>query len=246
MSTLTDEEVAAKKREQQREEVRRILLFLRAANRLRELTTTHRLHMKIEWELARVQPPDLRERVMSGMKVVERVDPLVIENLAIRLRPFMMAKEDCFFPYIVKVLPKHVRIEGGPMTFEELSATWKATLRETTAPLPAGLTWPNIIPGLTAESLSEGRMKLVVDHKLLTGGEVIDLLLYGEVAHRDREKEKKLIRVRESEVAPGFEIAVVAVASKLGQLIDILRLYAEGFVNQLPPEIIKDIEENIP
>jgi len=202
--------------------------------------------MKIEFELALVQPPDLRQRVMSGMKIVERVDPLVIENLAIRLRPFTMEREDCFFPYIVKAMPRHVRIEGGPMTFEELSAKWKATLRDTTAPIPAGLKLPSIIPGYTAETLSEGRMKLMVDHQLLTGGEVIDLLLNGEVAHRDRDKEKKLIRIRGSEVAPGFEIAVVSVAAALGQLIDILRLYAEVFASQLPPAAVSDIEENVP
>jgi len=60
-----------------------------------------------------VQLPNPRQRVMSGMKLVESVDRLVIENLATRLRPFMMPKEDCYFPSIVKTLPKHVRIEGG-------------------------------------------------------------------------------------------------------------------------------------
>jgi len=43
MTTLT-----AMDRDQQHAEVRRILLFRRAANRLRELTTKHRLHVKIE------------------------------------------------------------------------------------------------------------------------------------------------------------------------------------------------------
>jgi hypothetical protein len=249
MSTFPDEksaDIAGKKRNQQRAEVRRILLFVRAANRLRELTTKQRFTVEIELELARVQPPDLRQRVLSGLKTVERVDPLVIESLAIRLRPFMMAKEDCFFPYIVKTLSRHMSIENGPMTFDELSAKWKATLSDTTAPLSAGLTFPNIIPGYTAESLSEGRLHLMVDHQLLTSGEVMDLLLYGEVAHRDRDKERKLVRIRESQVGPGFELAVIAVASKLGQLVDILRMYAEAFVKQLPPEIITDIEENVP
>jgi gamma-glutamyl-gamma-aminobutyrate hydrolase PuuD len=145
----------------------------------------------------------------------------------------------------VKALPKYVHIENGPMTFEELSAKWKATLRDTTAPVPA-VKLPNIIPGITAESKSEGRMKLTIDHQLLTGEEVIDLLLYGELAHIDRDKEKKLIRIRESEVASGFEIAVIGVAAKLGTLIDILRMYAEAFINQLPTETIADIEENTP
>jgi len=145
------------------------------------------------------------------------------ENLATRLPPFTLKKEDCFLPYIVKVLPKHVRIEGGPMTFEELSAKWQATMRDTTAPIPAGTTLPNIIPGLTAETMTEGRMKLIVEHEVPTGEEVIDLLLYGEVAHIDRDKEKKLVRIRESEISPGFEIAIIAVAAKLAELIDILR-----------------------
>ena len=246
MSTLTADEIEKKKHEQQRQEVRRILLFRRAADRLRAFTTTNPLNMKLEWELARVQPADLRQRVMSGLKIVERVNPLVIDNLATRLRPFMLQTEDCFFPYIVKVLPKHVRIEGGPMTFEELSAKWKATLRDTTAPIPAGTTLPNIIPGLTAESKSEGRMKLIVEHEVLTGEQIMHLLLYGELVHIDRDKERKLMRIRESEIAPGFEIAVIAVAAKLAELIDILRFYAEAYAERLPPEYIKDIEENVP
>lgn len=246
MSTLMADEIEKKRHEQQREEARRILLFLRAANRLHAFTTTHPLNMKLEWQPALVQPADPRHRVMSGLKIVEPVDPLVVVNLATYLRPFTLQKEDCFFPYIVKVLPKHVRIEGGPMTFEELSAKWKATMRETTAPIPAGTTWPNIVPGLTAEMMSEGRMKLVVEHEVLTGEEVIDLLLYGEVAHIDRDKEKKLMRIRESEIAPGFEIAVIAVAARLAELIDILRFYAEAFSNELGPELIRNIEENVP
>lgn len=246
MSTPTPDEIERKKHEQQRAEVRRILLFLRAANRLRAFTTTHPLSMKLEWQPALVQPADPRHRVMSGLKIVERVAPLVIETLATRLRPFTLQKEDCFFPYIVRVIPKHVRIEGGPMTFEELSAKWKATMRATTAPVPAGMRWTNIAPGLTAEMMSEGRMKLVVDHQMLTGEEVIDLLLYGEVVHIDRDKEKKLMRIRESDIAPAFEIAVIAVAAKLAELIDILRFYAERFVERLTPEIVKDIEENVP
>jgi len=89
------------------------------------------------------------------------------------------------------------------MAFEELSAKWQATMRETTAPIPAGTTLPNIIPGLTAEAISEGRIKLIVEHEVLTGEQLIDLLLYGEVAHIDRDKEKKLTNIRESEIAPG-------------------------------------------
>jgi hypothetical protein len=212
----------------------------------RTLTTKHPLNMKLEWELALVQPPDPRQRVMSGLKFVERVDPLVFESLATRLRPFTLEKEDCFFPYIVKVMPKHVRIEAGPMTYEDLSAKWKATMRDTTAPIPAGTTWPNLLPGITVEMMREGRMKLMADHKLLTGEEVMDLLLYGEVAHIDRDKAKKLMRIRDVGMGPGFEIAVISVAARLAGLIDILRLYAEAFVNQLPPETIKDIEENVP
>jgi len=226
--------------------VRRILLFLRAGNRLRELTTKNPLDLKMELELALVQPADSHKRVLADMKIVESVDPLVIQNLAMRLRPFMMAKEDCFFPYIVKALPRHVRIENGPMTFEELSAKWKATLSDTTATVPAGLKVPNLVPGYIAVATSESRMTLMVDNELLTGREVIELLLYGELIHVDRQKEKKLIRIRESEVAPGYEIAVVAVAAALGKLIDILRLYAELFIKPFPPEIITDIEENVP
>lgn len=246
MSTQTDDEIDAKKRNQQRAEVRRILSFLRAANRLRELTTKHPLNMKMEWEPAVVQPPDHRQRVMSSVKIVERVDPLVIVSLATYLRPFMLQTEDCFFLSIVKALPNYVQIEGGPMTFAELAAKWKATLRDTTAPLPAGMKLPNIVPGLIAESMSEGRMKLMVDDQLLTGEEVMNLLLYGELAHIDREKEQRLIRIRASEVAPGFELAVVAVSATLARLIDILRLYVEEYVKQLTPAIIADIETNVP
>jgi len=246
MSILIDDEIATKKHHQQRKEVRQILLYVRAANRLRELTTKHPLKVKIEWELARVQPPDLRQRVMSGMKIVEHVDRLVIENLATRLRPFMMTNEDCFFPRIVKALPNHVLIENGPMTLEELSSKWRSTLSGTTAPLPTGMKLPNIIPGLVAESTTEGQMQLMIDYELLTGQEVIDLLLYGELVHVMPDKEKKLIRIRDSEMAPGFELAVIAVAATLAKLIDILRLYAESFVKQLKPEIISDIETNVP
>jgi hypothetical protein len=236
---------ASRSRQQQRLEVRGILLFIRAAKRLRELTVRHPLTFKIEFEPAWVQPADPRKRVMVSMKLAERVDPLVMENLASRLRPFLLSKEECFFPRIVKALPNHVRIEEGPMTFAELSAKWKATLRDTTAPLPAGIRIPNLIPGYTAESTAEGRIKLMVDHQLLTGKEVMDLLFNGELMHRDRDKEKKLIRIRQAGMGASFDLAVIAVAATLAKLVDILLSYCEEFVKQIPPETIADIEENI-
>jgi hypothetical protein len=244
MTTSTTTATSKEQRERERDDVRRILLFYRAANRLRELTTKYRLNVKVEFQPALVQPADRRQRFMAGMKIVEGVDQLVIENLATRIRPFMLVQDDCFFLRIVKALPRYVRIENGPMTFDELKTKWQATLKDTSVPIPS-TTWPNFLPGITAES-SKGRLKLMVNHKLLSGEEVINLLLYGELSHVRREQERQLIRIRELGMAPGFEVAVIAVAAALGQLIDILRLYAEVYINQLSPEIIKDIEENVP
>lgn len=244
MTTTATTTTMSKGRERERDDIRRILLFDRAANRLRELTTKYGLNVKVEFEHALVQPADRRQRVMAGMKIVESVDKLVIENLATRIRPFMLEQDHCFFPRIVKALPRYVRIEDGPMTFDELKAKWQSTLKDTSVPLPS-TEWPNFPPGITAQS-SKGRWKLMVDHKFLTGGEVIDLLLYGELAHVKREQERQLIRIREVGMAPAFEIAVIFVAAALAVLIDILRMYAAAYISQLSPETIKDIEENVP
>src|ERR1051325_10181208 len=86
-----------KERQHLRAEVRDILQFHRAAHRLRELTTKHVLTMKVEWGLARVQPPDPRHLIITDLKIVDGVDPLVIENLATRLRPFILSSERCSF-----------------------------------------------------------------------------------------------------------------------------------------------------
>jgi len=128
------------------------------------------------------------------------------------------------------------------MTFEELATKWEVTLSDTTAPLPVGTTITNLVPGYVGEATKEGRMQLMVDYELLTGREVIELLLYGELVHIDRQKEKKLIRIHESQMAAGFEVAVIAVAASLGKLIDILRLYADGFIKQLPADVVERIE----
>jgi hypothetical protein len=180
---------------------------------------------------------------MCDLKIVEGVDPLVIDNLATRLRPFMMPKERCFFPRIVELLPKHARFGGVPVaTFEALAEKWQATLKAATAPIPAGTKWTNLVPGFAGNTTSEGRMQLVVDHEVLKGREVIELLLYGELVHVDRQKEKKLIRIRESDVAPGFQLAVISIAAELAKLIDILRFYAEAFVEHLPADVVERIE----
>ena len=187
--------------------------------------------------------PDPRNHLMCDLKIVEGVDPLVIDNLATRLRPFMMPKERCFFPRIVELLPKHARFGGVPVaTFEALAEKWQATLKAATAPIPAGTKWTNLVPGFAGNTTSEGRMQLVVDHEVLKGREVIELLLYGELVHVDRQKEKKLIRIRESDVAPGFQLAVISIAAELAKLIDILRFYAEAFVEHLPADVVERIE----
>src|ERR1051325_9079113 len=100
--------VSASERQHLRAEVRDILQFRRAAHRLRELTT------KVEWGLARVQPPDPRHLVITDLKIVEGVAPLVIENLATRLRPFMLPRERCSFSRIVEILPRHAQFGGVP------------------------------------------------------------------------------------------------------------------------------------
>src|SRR5687768_11513765 len=105
----------ATQREQEHAELRRILLFIRAAQRLREITMKHPLFAKMEWIPALVQPADPRHRVLSGVKLGEHTDWMVVENIATRLRPFLMPNERCHFPYIAETLPKRVRIEGGPM-----------------------------------------------------------------------------------------------------------------------------------
>jgi hypothetical protein len=166
----------------------------------------------------------------------------VIDALVTRLRPFMLVEEKCYFPYILKRLRPHLRVEGGPLTFDELGAKWAATLKNTTAPVPAGTTLPNVVPGYTATALREGQMTLTFDNEVLTGREVVELLQYGELVHVVRVKEKKLLRIRESDMEPGFQVAVIAVIASLGYLIDVLRLYAEIFVKGLPAEIIESIE----
>lgn len=223
--------------QQQRDaEIRRVLLFVRAANRLREITTTNPLKVKLEWQPALVQPADPRHMVMSSVEVVEAPDRLVIDNLATRLRPFLMPKEGCYFLDIVGTLPKHIKVEGGPLTFAELESQWEAVLSDTTAPLPTGSTFGNAV------ATREGRLKVECEHVLLTGREALELLIYGELVHIDRQKEKKLLRIRESEIEPGYKVAVVSIIASLAYLIDVLRRYAEGFVNQLPAEEIERIE----
>jgi hypothetical protein len=235
--------VSASERQHLRAEVRDILQFRRAAHRLRELTTKHELTMKVEWGLARVQPPDPRHLVITDLKIVEGVAPLVIENLATRLRPFMLPRERCSFSRIVEILPRHAQFGGVPEgTFEELAARWYSTLNATTAPIPAGTKWTNIIPGFAGKTPSEGRMTLMVDNEVLTGREVIELLLYGELVHVNRPKEKKLIRIRESDVAPGFQLAVVSIAGELARSIDTLRIFADLFVGNLPADVVQRIE----
>jgi hypothetical protein len=240
----TETTVSAAERQQLRAETRRILLFLRAANRLRELTTNHAFRIKLNMEPALVQPADPRQRVMSSVDTLEATDRLIVENAATRIRPFMMKKEDCFFPDIVSILPKHVRVDGGPHTFDELAAKWHNILNATGAPLPVGTEIHGIIPGYVAEATSEGQLKLMVEHELLTGREVIELLLYGELVHIDRKKERKLLRIREVMPA-GFQASVIAVTAALAYVIDVLRLYAQGFAAQLPADTIADIEENL-
>jgi len=230
-------------RQQLRSETRRILLFLRAANRLRELTTNNAFRISLNMEPALVQPADSRQRIMASVLTVEATNRMVVENVATRIRPFMMKKEDCYFPDIVTILPKHVRIDGGPLTFNQLAAKWDSILNATSAPLPIGTKIHGIVPGYVAEATSEGTLQLMVEHQLLTGREVIELLLYGELVHIDRQKERKLLRIREVMPA-GFEAAVIAVTAALAYVIDVLRLYAEGFIKQLPEATIKDVEDN--
>ena len=77
---------------------------------------------------------------------------------------------------------------------------------------------------------------------MLTGREALELLIYGELVHIDRQKEKKLLRIRESEIEPGYKVAVVSIIASLAYLIDVLLRYAEGFVDQLPTAEIERIE----
>jgi hypothetical protein len=222
------------------------LLFIRAANRLRELTTQHDLSVQLAWDDALVQPPNSGELIITNLKMLDAPDRLIVENLATRLRPFMLNDESCSFPYILKRLRRHVEVQGGPLTFDELAAHWNATLNGTTAPLPAGTKLPNIRPGVSATAKAEGQMTITFDREVLTGREAIALVQYGELVHIDPAKEKKLLRIRRSEIEPGFRLAVISVAATLSRLIDILRFYAEGFIQQFPPATIADIENKIP
>jgi hypothetical protein len=237
---MTDE---ATRREQRRSEVRDILLFIRAANRLREVTTKYDLDVMLRWEPASVQPDDPQQIVLDGMKITQMADPLVIENIATRIRPFMLNNEQCYFPRILKRLRRHVVIEGGPLTFDELAEKWNATLNATTAPMPAGTRVPQMATGRIGTTMREGQMILTIDHEVLTGREVIELLLYGELVHVDRQKEKKLLRIRESEMATSFQLVSIAIIAALGKLIDILRVYAVAFIEKLPAELIEEIDK---
>src|SRR5206468_11356308 len=69
------------------------------------------------------------------------------------------------------------------------------------------------------EATKEGRLALTADNEVLTGREVIELLLYGDLVHVDRSKEKKLLRIRESNIAAGFHLAVIAVSAALAEEI---------------------------
>lgn len=238
--------VSHTKRQENRADVRRILRYVRAADRIREITTTVRMNATLEMEpVAHLWSASggLIVRA-SGYKLNAITDWMVIENLLAKMRPLYHDSENCSFRSVVKIMPKHVKITGD-ISFEELEKRWDAVLSSSQLPVPEGERILNVLPGYDAVATKPGWMEIGFDGQPLTAREVIDLSLYGELVHLDQNKERKRLRIRKSEMNDAFKVMVVGVLAQLLQLIDHLRLYAQGFLDHFPQEKLDEIEANL-
>jgi len=230
-------------KQQQRAEVRHILRFIRAANRLREITTRTPLAAKLNLIPARpaTSGAEGAALILSGYQIVSMTDWSVVENLVAKLRPLFLDSEKCSFRKIVKMLPSHIDV-ANDSDYQSIEQRWDAILSDTTAPMPEGTRFSNLFPGVDAVATTPGRLTINFESSSLTGREAIELLMYGELVHLDAPKERKLLRVRKTDLADGYKVAVLSVLASLLYLVDHLRAFAQGFIDQLPPLIVEEIE----
>jgi hypothetical protein len=212
-----------------RAEVRKILRFIRAADRLREVTTKHSFNTTLRW--------------LPQPEILHAPDWTIVENLLAKFRPLYRDSEECSFRNIVKILPKHVGITGGP-SCADLERRWDEILQASTSPMPVGSKVSGVVEGFDVIAEAEGRMAIAFDSVELTGREAIDLSLYGELVHIDGPKERKRLRIRASEIEPGYKVALLGVLMALLQVVDQLRHYAQLFIDHFPAEKIEEIESN--
>jgi hypothetical protein len=187
---------------------------------------------------------NVKARMLPTFEIVEAPPWPTIKNLLSRFRPVYLDSEKVSFRSIVKIIPKHAALQPGVETYDEMERRWDGVLSGTTAPIPVGAVITG--PGFVGVSEEVGTLTLGFDGEILTGQEVIDLSLYGELVHIDLGKERKLLRINESFVAPGYRFAVISVLTELVRTADQLRAYAADFVElfrkTLGDEKLREIE----
>jgi hypothetical protein len=213
--------------QQRRAELRRILRFLRAANRLREIGTQHSFEVKLKWS--------------PNPVVVTAPDWTIVENLLVKFRPLYLDKEECSFRQIVRILPKHFEITSG-RTYADIERRWDEILQSRTAPVPIGSEMES--GGYRVVAGVEGVQAIIFDSVPLTGREALELSLYGELVHVDASKERRRLQIRASRIEPAYQCALLGVLTACLQEIDELRHYAQMFVDEFPPELVRRIEDN--
>ena len=217
--------------EKKRADVRRILRYIRIANRIRETTTTHPFNVEASLD-------------ENGQKIVSMPDVFVIKSLLAEFRPLYLDSEECSFKNIIRILPQHVKIEGKD--FADIEKRWCETLALRTAKLPVGTTFTGLVPGYKATAVNKpGVMTIGFAGKELTGREVLEMWLYGELVHANAKKERKRLEMRESPLEDSYQIAVVGVLAELLKIADELRFIAQKFIDLLPAEIVKSIDDEL-
>jgi hypothetical protein len=235
-----------KQRQQNRADVRRILRFVRAADRIREITTKTPMQGTFEYDdFVRLfsATGGLLIRA-SSYKVRDMTDWLVVENLLAKMRPLYHDNENCSFRAVVKILPKHIRI-AGDVSCEDLEKKWDSILNSTEITVPEGTRTQRAWPGYDAIATKPGSLQIGFDRQPLTAREAIDLCLYGELIHLDQNKELKRLRIQKSELNDAFKMVVIAILAQLLETIDHLRLYAKGFLDHFTPEKLEEIEQDV-
>lgn len=215
-------------RQRNRADVRRVLRYIRTMSRLKEACPIPRYDV-----LVRAAPD--KPEIVGGPRWAE------VQNLLARFRPIYLDGEEISFRRMVKLLPRHVRISGGP-DCDALEKRWDEILQGETAPLPEGTRLISVTGDFEMVWPEEGTLEIGFDSMKLTGKEAIDLTLYGELVHVDAAKERKLLRIAGSFVSDGYRLAVMSLTAELVRLADTVRTYAEEFVKVLGPEKIREIE----
>src|ERR1700730_17460968 len=103
-----------KSRQQMRAEVRRILSYVRALNRLREISPDGRFHVRVS--------------LYPEFKILEGPDWTKVKTFLARFRPVLLDSEKMSFRNIIKCLPEHVTVDDGGAKFRDLEARWDALL----------------------------------------------------------------------------------------------------------------------